>query len=97
MVSALRPLLNDFVVHQRCTYRQVRTENIRTLLTIHPGGTLVDLYLLADMIRPCLSAADCQTALENHLGEERIDSYKTRMELDTNKLPGKLPTLGFHL
>jgi hypothetical protein len=78
--------------HQRCTYRQVRIENIRTLLTIHPGATLVDLYLLADMVRPCLSEEDCRMATENRHGEEHIHSYKTRMEPGTNKLPGKLPT-----
>jgi hypothetical protein len=78
--------------HHGCTYRQVRIENIRTLLTIHPGATLVDLYLLADMVRPCLSEEDCRMAMGNRPGGEHIDSCKTRMEPDTNRLLGKLPT-----
>jgi len=86
--------------HQLRMYRQNRMQNIRTLLTIHPGATLVDLYLLTQLapaVHPGLSEEDCQRATGNRLRDDNIDFCKTRTEIDTKSRPSDGQPLDSHL
>ena len=69
---------------QRYTYRQIRMRSIQTLLSIHPGATLVDFYLVT---RVCLSEEDCRMAAENCQSQSNIHCGKKRMEPDTSSCP----------
>jgi hypothetical protein len=66
--------------HQQYNYRQARMRSIRTLLTIHPGATLVDLHLLLQTIGPHLFEEDRQMATGiasplHPLESEKCDCY----------------------
>jgi len=76
------------------TYRQIRIESIRTLLTIHPGATLVDFYLLTHpslvaLAHPCLSEEDRRMAAESRQSDEHVDCGTMRMEPRTNSCLSK--------
>ena len=80
--------------HQLHRLRQVRIRNIRTLLTIHPGATLIDLYLLTRPTLVCIiphgsSGEDCQMGAEILHRDERIDSCKTQMDSGTKNRPSQ--------
>jgi len=71
--------------HQRYMYRQARKKNIRTLLSIHPGATLVDIFLLSRIeCHQYQSAEDYRTVEENLRRGDNTDSCRTQTEPDTN-------------
>ena len=77
--------------HQKCKLRRDRTKNMRTLLAIHPGATLIDLFLLTHLPHP--SEGDCRKATEMrfvHQDEpQHIDSCNMQMGPDTKNFPRK--------
>jgi hypothetical protein len=70
--------------HQKYIYRRARTKNIRTLLAIHPGATLIDLFLLTRL--HCPFGEDCRMAKEtipSRLDDESAHSCRMQKGQDT--------------